>query len=69
MALACHDAWVGAQVLDTIFVSVASYRDPECHNTVADLFRQVGPRDTALPAYQPSLRQACSDLPLASCAL
>lgn len=32
----------GAQVLDTIFVSVASYRDLECHNTVADLFRQVG---------------------------
>ena len=29
-------------MLDTIFVSVASYRDLECHNTVADLFRQVG---------------------------
>ena len=33
-----------AQVLDTIFVSVASYRDLECHNTVADLFRQARPQ-------------------------
>lgn len=46
-------------MLDTVFVSVASYRDLECHNTVADLFRQVGLRNQGCCAVC-GLGQTCS---------
>ena len=46
-------------MLDTIFVSVASYRDLECHNTVADLFRQVGLTANVAQPYQPAQGVLC----------
>ena len=39
--------------METIFVSVPSYRDPECQHTVRDLFAQA-----AQPARCPSPRAA-----------
>ena len=35
------DKTLTGEILDTIFVSVASYRDPECKNTLIDLFTKA----------------------------